>query len=298
MKTVKRFNGKAIRLAASTRKHLYILGVLGFAVSATAGTIFQSGGSGTTFTDELGDQQGSANNLRDLSFATISNDANNLYITLGINPAGNLATGGSFNYIIGITTGSPTAGGDTSANTTHGNPYGRAISFDSTFGGMTDFIGVYGAGGAGSVASPFTSYGFNDYVFGTPSSTSPAGVWTKINTVASGQSLSDQPSTSIPNEINLTVPLSDFSANLALTPGTAFDFDIDSTGTSGNQTAYDSLAFQGAIQATYSSTSQFNELTLDQYIVGAPEPTSLALIGIGATALLMVRRRAAITLRR
>jgi len=298
MKTVKCLNGKTTRLAACTRKHLYILGVLGFAVSATAGTIYQSGGSGTTFTDALGDQQGSANNLRDLSFATLSNDGNNLYITLGINPAGNLATGGSFNYVIGITTGISTAGGDTSANTTHGNAYGRAISFDSSFGGMTDFIGVFGAGGAGSVASPFTSYGFNDYVFGTTGSTEPAGVWTKINTVLSGQSLSDQPSTSIPNEINLTVPLSDFASNLALTPGTTFDFDIDSTGTSGNQTAYDSLAFQGAIQATYSATAQFNEVTLDQYTVGVPEPTSLALLGIGATALLMVRRRAAITLRR
>jgi hypothetical protein len=269
------------------------LGMLGLVLYSASGQIFQSGGSGTTYTDVLGDGQGSANLLRDLSSATIANDANNLYITLNINPSGNLATGGSFNYIIGITTGNPSAGGDTSANaTTHGNAYGRSISFDSSFGGMTDFIGVFGAGGSGSVASPFTSYGFNDYVFGTPTSTSPAGVWTKINTVSSGEPLSSQPSTSIPNQITLTVPMSDFAANLALTPGTTIDFDICSTGTSGNQTAYDSLVVQGAIQGTYSSTYQFNETTLDQYTITAvPEPATLSLAGLAGLSLMLIRRQ-------
>jgi len=63
--------------------------------------------------------------------------------------------------------------------TTHGNPYGRAISIDSSLGGMTDWIGIFGAGGSGSGTSPYTSFGFNDYVFGTPTSTSPAGKWTE-----------------------------------------------------------------------------------------------------------------------
>jgi hypothetical protein len=292
MKARKRIKGIAVGLSASLQKHVCVFGVLGFAVhSAMGGTIFQSGGSGTTYTDVLGDGQGSANFLRDLSSATIANDANNLYITFNINPGGNLATGGSFNYVIGITTGNLSAGGDTSAATDHGNPYGRAISFDSSFGGMTDFIGVFGAGGSGTVASPFTSYGFNDYVYGTPTSSSPVGVWTKINTVSSGEPLSSQPSTSIPNSITLTVPMSDFSDNLSLTPGTTIDFDVDSTGTSGNQTAYDSLVVQGPIQATYSSTAQFNETTLDQYTIAAvPEPTTLALAGLSGLSLMLFRR--------
>lgn len=169
-----------------------MLGVLGFAASpAMCGTIYQSGSSGTTYTDALGDEQGSANLLRDISSATIANDANNLYITLNLNPSANIATGGAFNYVIGITTGNPSAGGDTSAATDHGNPYGRSISFDSSFGGMTDWIGVFGAGGSGSTGSPYTSYGFNDYVYGTPGSTEPAGVWTKINTVSSGEPISE-----------------------------------------------------------------------------------------------------------
>jgi hypothetical protein len=271
------------------------LGVLALAVSSgTCGTIFQSGGSGTTYTDTLGDGQGSANLLRDIASATISNDANNLYIALSINPGGNLATGGAFNYVMGITTGNPSAGGDTSADaTTHGNAYDRAISFDSSFGGMTDFIGIFGAGGSGSPSSPYTSYGFNDFVFGSAGSTSPAGVWTSVETVTSGEPLSPPgPGSTTNSTVTITVPLHDFSANLSLTPGTTFDFDIMSTGTSAGQTAYDSLAHQGPIQSgTFSSTAQYNATVLDSYTITAvPEPATLALAGLGGLSLILFRR--------
>jgi PEP-CTERM motif len=294
-----------MRTGKQIKAFAIVLGLVGFAVySASAGTIYQSGGAGTTYTDALGDQQGSANLLRDISSAIISNDANNLYITLNINPAGNIATGGAFNYVVGITTGSPTAGGDTSAAGDHGNAYGRAISFDSSFGGMTDFIGIFGAGGSGSVASPYTSYGFNDFAFGTPGAVGITnGGWTKMNTVTNGQPIGIQPSTSISNSVTITVPMSDFASNLSLTPGTTIDFDIDSTGTSGNQTAYDSLVDQTPIQpgvaggsgaAPYSATYQFNETVLDQYTITAvPEPSTIALLMTGLLGALALRRRKA-----
>jgi hypothetical protein len=261
------------------------LGVLGFAVySATCQTIHQSGGSGTTYTDVLGDGQGSSNKGRDLSSVTVANDANNLYITLNLNPAGNIETQGAFDYVVAITSGNPSAGGDTSASADFGNPWDRAISIDPSFGGMTDWIGVFGAGGAGSASSPFTSYGFNDSVYS-------GGAWTQIENVASGEPITSQPSTSTPNAITLTVPLSDFS-NLTLTSGSTFDFDVMSTGTGAGQTAYDSLVVQGPIQATYSSTAQFNETTLDQYTIGSvPEPGTLALAGLSGLSLLWFRRQ-------
>jgi hypothetical protein len=252
------------------------------AVSASAGTIFQTGASGTTYTDVLGDGQGSANLLRDLSSVTISNDSANLYITLAINPAGNLANGGNFNYGIGITTGNPGAGGDTSANaTTHGNPYSRAISIDSSFGGMTDWIGIFGAGGAGTAGSPFTSYGYNDYAWNTNGTSL---TWSKITQVASGMPLNVAS-----NAITITVAMSDFASNLALTAGTTFDFDVYSTGTSAGQTAYDSLAVQGNIQTTFSATAQYNGTVLDSYAV--PEPATLSLAGLGALSAILLRRQ-------
>ncbi len=274
------------------------MGMLNFALYSAmcADTINQTGTSGTTYigNDDGVSSSSPVNPLRDISSATIANDANNLYITLNLNPNANLATGGDFNYIVGITTGNPSAGGDTSANaTTHGNAYGRAISFDSGFGGMTDFIGFYPAGGSGTSNSPYTSFGFNDYVFGTPGSTNTAGVWTKIETVSSGQPISAQPGYTTLSSISLTVPMSDFAANLALTPGTTFDFDIYSTGTSGNQTAYDSLANPGPTQTgTYNGTAQYNATILDQYTIAeVPEPTTLALAGLSGLALKLFRRQ-------
>jgi hypothetical protein len=85
--------------------------------------------------------------------------------------------------------------------------------------------------------------------------------------------------------------MSDFAANLSLTPGTTFDFDVYSTGTSGNQTAYDSLAFQGPIQTgTFNGTAQYNGTVLDSYTIAVPEPSTLALAGLGGLVLVLRRR--------
>jgi len=281
MKTRKQLAGFAGGMAASIWKQLGLLSVMGLAVGSAGAA---------TYTDVLGDGQGSANLLRGLSSATFSNDESNLYIRLDMNPGANLATGGSFNYVIGITTG-PGAGGDTSANaTTHGNPYTRSISFDSSLGGMTDFIGVFGAGGSGSVASPFTSYGFNTYAWNT---NGVSLTWSKTFQINSGMPMSSQPSTSVPNSIDLTVPMSSFEANLSLTPGTIIYFDICSTGTSGNQTAYDSLVVQSGIQGgTFSSTAQYNATSLFSYTITAvPEPTALGILSLAGVILLSNRRQ-------
>ena len=269
------------------------LGVLAFAVYSVPGdTINQTGTSGFTYTgNDTG--QGSANKGREIYSATIANDANNLYITLALDPAGNATSQGGFDYLMVITSGNPSAGGDTSANaTTHGNAYNRAISIDSGFGGMTDMIGIYAA----TTSSPY-SFGFNDWIFS-------GGSWVQENTYATGVTIVNG-SGGNPTELTLTAPLSDFP-NLTLTPGSTFDFDFDSTGTGAGQTAYGDLVLPGPVQGgtyyvngssmsgagTYSATYQFNETTLDQYTVAAvPEPATLALAGLSGLSLTLLRRQ-------
>jgi hypothetical protein len=279
------------------RKRTLLCGAAVFGLAATArAAIFQTL---SPYTDTQGDEVGSTNKLRDIWSATVSNDASNLIFTINFNPAADLSAGGAFNYGIGITTGSPTAGGDTSANaTTHGNPYDRTISIDSSLGGMMDWIGIFGnsaAGANGSASKPFLNYGFNDYVFGTPGSTEPAGVWTVIDTVGSGQPISPQSGGTTNSSVTVTVPMADFASNLPLTVGTTFDFDIYSTGTSAGQTAYDSLADQSATNGSGngggSPTTQYNGTVLDSYTIAAPvpDPATLSLLACGG--LLVLKRR-------
>jgi hypothetical protein len=271
------------------------LAVVAFAVypAKCQDTINQSGGSGFTYTGS-NTGQGSANKGREIYSATLANDANNLYLTLALNPNGNATTQGGFDYLMVITSGNPSAGGDTSANaTTHGNAYDRAISIDGGFGGMTDMIGIY----TPNSSSPY-SFGFNDWTY-------TGGSWVEQNNYATGVTIVNG-SGGNPTELTLTAPLSDFP-NLTLTPGSTFDFDIDSTGTGSGQTAYGDLALPGAVQGgtyyvnggsamsgsgTYSATYQFNETTLDQYTVGpVPEPATLALAGLSGLSLILFRRQ-------
>ena len=95
------------------------------------------------------------------------------------------------------------------------------------------------------------------------------------------------------NTLTIAVPLADFT-NLTLTPGTTIDFDIYSTGTSGNQTAYDSLANQSETQSgTYSSTLQYNSTVLDSYTIqSVPEPASLAVLAVTGLLLMEAEKRA------
>jgi len=149
---------------------------------------------------------------------------------------------------------------------------------------MTDWIGIFGAGGSGTTASPFTSYGFNDYAWNTNGTSM---TWSKINQVNSGMAMNASS-----NAVTVSVPLSDFASNFPLTPGTTFDFDIYSTGTSAGQTAYDSLVVQGNIQATFSATAQYNGSVLDSYTITAvPEPTTVALSCLGGFSLLLLWRQ-------
>jgi hypothetical protein len=285
------------------RTNLLVLAVLSIAATTQA-SIFQTA---SPYSDTQGDSLGSTNGGRDIVGATITNDATNLYITIELNPTtttnasgtetpASIATSG-YNYCIGITSG-PGAGGDTSTSSDHGNKYGRMISIDPSMGGTTDWIGIFGYGtgtSPGSTTNPYTSYGFNDYVYGTPSDTvDPAGVWTTKENVASGEPMSMLGGDTNYNAVTITIPMADFANNLSLTLGSTFDFDIYTTGGSGNQTAYDSLADQSPTQTplSYNATAQYNGTVLDSYTI-VPEPASACILAMGGIALAASRKRKA-----
>jgi hypothetical protein len=269
------------------RKRTLLCGaaVLGLATTSRAAIIQTL----SPYTDTQGDQVGSSNAARDIWSATINNDATNLYFTINLNPAANLATS-TFKFGIGITTG-PGANGDLSTDSTwHGNAYKYDFSIASSEGGMTDFIGLFPAGPAGangSVSNPWTSYGFNDFIWNNTTKT-----WgSAIETVSSGVPTVAQGSQTGLSSITLTVPMSDLS-NLNLQTGSSFLFDIYDIGASAS-TAYDSLADSSPTQSgTFSNTAQYDGTAVDSYTIAAavPEPTSLGLLSCGG--LLLLKRRA------
>lgn len=240
------------------------------------------------YTDTTGDQVGSTNKARDIWSASIDNDASNFIITINLDPGANLATS-NFNFGVGITSG-PGANGDTSANaTTHGNPYHRTISIDSSLGGMTDWIGLFpdtANGAAGTATNPFTAYKFNEYTW---SSTTSA--WTAGPASTTSFPLAAQTGGTTASVISVVVPLADFP-NLTLTPGSVINFDIYSTGTSAGQTAYDSLQFAGPTNSTNSATTQFNNTVLLSYTIQAvPEPGAFCAVLPALLLLGRARRR-------
>lgn len=256
------------------------MGTKRFAAVIVSAACSFAAASPVTYTDASGDQVGSTNKARDIISVSVDNDASNLIFTVNLNSGADFSTTNNFNYGIGITTGAG-ANGDTQANaTTHGNPYQRTLSIDSSLGGMTDWVGVFGAGTSGTT---YTSVGYNDYTWNPTTS-----AWTKVSTVASGQTIGSQAGTATHNTFTLVVPKADLS-NLDLSAGKTILFDVYSTGTSAGQTAYDSLADQTATNGTNSATAQYNGTVLDSYTVQTPEPASLAVLGLGG--LLAMRRK-------
>lgn len=214
-----------------------------------------------TYTDTQGDQVGSSNKARDIWSVVMDNDANNLIVTVNLDPGANLGTS-TFDFGVGMNAG-PASNGDNQSNaTTHGNAYSRLISIDPSLGGMTAWIGGFPAlapgvptANQGTASNPWTSYGFNNYVWtGT--------AWTKKTQVLTGMTLTSQGTGTTPSSFTLVSPLADFTSVLNTALGSTIYFDVFDTGTSNTQGAYDSLA---DASPTPGAAVQYNATTLLSY---------------------------------
>jgi hypothetical protein len=208
-----------------------------------------------TYSDPLGDVfTGAGGGILDITSVEVNSTTTDLIFK--INLAGDPVATDWGKYMIALDT---TAGGDTT-----GNGWGRPISMPS---GMDYWVGTWVDSGNGSEIRNFT------------------GTWPV------------QSATYNPNPDNLFVSKDGSSvtvqfafAGLGLAPGSAFVFDVFSSGGGGGDSAVDALSSPtqsiGDWGVPFASQS-----TLSFTIPQIPEPTSLAFLGFGSLLLINRMRR-------
>lgn len=202
----------------------------------------------------------------DIVSMEVVNTLSDITFTLTVN--GNITTTDWGNFMIGI------ANQNTAGSTT-GNGWARPINLDAGGGnGMTHWIGSWVNGGGGSQLWTYDGLGVGG---GTSSNWSgPA--------VLAGYTLTPAAQSTITYSVNL--------AALGLSVGDTIAFDAYSSGSGGTDSAVDSLSNPNTSITTWGQTYTSDGTTgLSSYTV-VPEPTSVALFGLGS--LLMsrfIRRR-------
>jgi len=207
-----------------------------------------------TYTDATGENfTGAGGGILDISSVEVNNTATDLIFK--INLTGDPTATDWAKYMISLDT---TAGGDSA-----GNGWGRPISM----AGMDYWVGSWVDSGNGSELRNYTgSWGLQDATY----LANTAGLL--VNKDAS------------------SVTVSFKYAALGLAPGSSFVFDVFSSGGGGSDGAVDALA--NPLQSIGDWGNPYNSAsTLSYTIPAVPEPTALALLGVGASFLVSRMRR-------
>ncbi|MDD5139962.1 MAG: PEP-CTERM sorting domain-containing protein [Verrucomicrobiales bacterium] len=223
--------------------------VIGSALTVLALTALPA--TATIYSDATGDTFAGIGIL-DITSVEVNNTATDLIFK--INLAGDPVATDWGKYMISFDT---TAGGDTT-----GNGWGRPISMSA---GMDYWIGSWADGGNGESLFAYT------------------GSWAMINAygpfAGPGATAQFDPGFNITKDsssVTLTVPW----ANLGLSVGNAFNFDVYTSGGGGGDSAVDSLA--NPSQSISDWPGPYNSALVDSYTLTAiPEPATLALLGLG-----------------
>lgn len=218
-----------------------------------SGLAFTGGASAAVIADATGEEF-SGNNHLDFRSVEVTNDASD--ITFKLNLVGNPITTNWGKYMIGIDS---VAGGATS-----GNGWGRPISMS---GGMDYWIGSWADSGTGQEV-----YHYN------------GSAWIKDRTTYDGAVRLELPQVTS-DSITLTVPLS----LLNLQNGDTIQFDAYSAGGGGTDSANDASSNPNRSTTDWPGPYDSGSI-VSTYQVVVPEPASLALLGLGAIALLPRRR--------
>jgi len=208
-----------------------------------------------TYNDSVNDLFGGAGGggILDISSVELNNNATDLQISIYVNAA-SITSPDWGKYTLGFDTD---PGGDTTSPA--GNPWGRNIRMSS---GMDYWIGSWVDSGGGSELWKYT------------------GSWANLG---------PQGGTITANSISYTIPL----ASLGLTPGETFTFDVYTTGGNGGDTAVDALSNPGIAGANWGDPYDSGILVSSYTVTPIPEPSALALIGLGGALLArrLIRRK-------
>ena len=207
-----------------------------------------------TYGDATGDTfTGAGGGILDISSVEVNNTATDLIFK--VNVTGNPTATDWGKYMISFDT---VAGGDSV-----GNGWSRPISMS----GMDYWVGSWVDGGNGAEVHTYTaSWALQSATYGAN-----------------------------PDSIGVTKDASSLTiqfkyAGLGITPGTAFLFDVYTSGGGGTDGAVDALGNPGVTIGDWGNP--YNSSLVNSYTIPVPEPTSLALLGIGAAVIIgRIRRR-------
>lgn len=190
-----------------------------------------------------------SNDIIDIASVEVSNTATD--VTFAITVVGDIAADDWGKYLVAIDT---VAGGDTT-----GNGWNRPFSMPT---GMDYFIGSWVDSGNGAELYDWT------------------GAWNLTEATYNVAPDNDISISTTTNVITITTTL----ANLGLTAGDSFDFDVLTSGGGGGDGAIDSLGNPNQQIANWGDASDVNPQT---YVT--PEPATIGLLAIGGV--LALRRR-------
>ena len=207
-----------------------------------------------TYGDATGDTfTGAGGGILDISSVEVNNTATDLIFK--VNVTGNPTATDWGKYMISFDT---VAGGDSV-----GNGWSRPISMS----GMDYWVGSWVDGGNGAEVHKYTaSWALQSATYGAN-----------------------------PDSIGVTKDASSLTiqfkyAGLGITPGTALLFDVYTSGGGGTDGAVDALGNPGVTIGDWGNP--YNSSLVNSYTIPVPEPTSLALLGIGAAVIIgRIRRR-------
>lgn len=224
-------------------------------IAASVMTALALNAQAATYLDSTGENFTAAGGgILDISSVEVNNTATDLIFK--VNVTGNPTATDWGKYMISFNTG---AGGDSV-----GNGWNRPISLS----GMDYWVGSWVDSGNGAEVHKYTG------AWGLQSATYGAN----------------------PDSIGVTKDASSVTiqfkyAGLGITPGVAFLFDVYTSGGGGTDGAVDALSASGQSIADWGNSFGTSE-PLSYTIPAVPEPTSLALIGIGASLIIgRIRRR-------